>query len=117
MVNPFYKTLLIISACLVMSACANNKKLTLQESGHQYCTTNKIMVTENGVLKEIKVTECNDDAVKKLMPPKMGLGKECREHWYKIRLNGRMVDKRGFACLFKGDSYETSKWYIVKSPF
>ena len=117
MVNPYYKTLLIISACLVMSACANNKKLTLQESGHQYCTTNKIMVTENGVLKEIKVTECNDDVVKKLMPPKMGLGQNCHEHWYTIRLNGQMVDKKGYACQFKGKDYEHTKWYIVKSPF
>ena len=117
MVNPFCKTLLIISTCVLMSACANNTKLTLQESGHQYCTTDKIMVEEDGVLKEIKVTKCNDDVVKKLLPPKMDLGKNCQEHWYKINLGGRMVDKKGYACLFKGDSYETSKWYIVKSPY
>ena len=117
MVNPFYKTLLIIGTCVLMSACANNKKLTLEESGHQYCTTNKKMITEDGVLKEIKITECSDDNVKKLMPPKMGLGKQCREYWYKIRLSGQMVNKKGYACLFAGDNYETSKWYIVKSPF
>jgi|TARA_B100001559_G_scaffold299834_1_gene285425 hypothetical protein len=117
MVHPFYKTLLIISTCVLISACASKPRLTMQEAGHQYCTTNKTMVEQDGVIKEIKVTECNDDNVKKLMPPKMGLGKNCREHWYNIRLNGRMVKQKGYACQFKGDSYETTKWYIVKSPY
>ena len=117
MVNPFYKTLLIISACLVMSACANNKKLTLQEAGHQYCTTEKVMVEKNGKLEAIQITNCNDDEVKKLLPPKMGLGKNCREFWYDTVLDGRYKKRRGFACQFKGDTYETTKWYIVKSPY
>ena len=117
MVKPFYKTLLIIGACVLVSACAGKQKLTLQEAGHQYCTTTKTMVEQDGVLKEIKVTECNDDNVKKLMPPKMGLGSQCQEHWYYINLGGRQVKRKGYACLSKGDSYETSRWYIVKSPY
>jgi|TARA_B100001013_G_scaffold307636_1_gene211247 hypothetical protein len=114
---PIVRTILVISVLLLVSACGSTKKLTLQEAGHQYCTTQKIMVTENGVLEEVKITECNDDYVKNLLPPKMGLGEQCREYWYTIILNNRPVKKRGFACQMRGDSYETTKWYIVKSPY
>ena len=47
----------------------------------------------------------------------MGLGTNCREHWYSVNINGKMVERKGYACLFKGKDYESSRWYIVDSPY
>ena len=114
---PVVKTTLVISVLLLVSACGSTKKLTLQDAGHQYCTTEKVMVEQDGKIEAIQVTKCNDDEVKKLLPPKMGLGKNCREFWYDTVLDGAYKKRRGFACQFKGDTYETTKWYIVQSPY
>ena len=117
MANTLMRPILVISVLLLVNACGTTPKKTLEEAGHQYCTTQKVMVTTNGILEEVKVTECNDDNVKKLMPPKMGVGKNCREFWYTIYLDNQEARRRGYACLFKGKDYEHSKWYIVKYPF
>ncbi len=107
-----------LTLVLICTGCASTEtKLTLEESGHQYCDTNKTIVDNNGVVNSTQTTECSDNPVKKLLPPKMGMAKECREHWYSVNINGRMVERKGYACLFQGKDYETSKWYIVTSPF
>ena len=108
----------IIALMMVATGCsATGNKLTLEENGHQYCDTNKTIIEKNGVVDSTQITECSDDPVKKLLPPKMGIAKECREHWYSVNINGRMVERKGYACLMQGKDYETSKWYIVTSPF
>ena len=110
--------LYIIALMMVATGCsATGNKLTLEENGHQYCDTNKTIIEKNGVVDSTQITECSDDHVKKLLPPKMGIAKECREHWYSVNINGRMVERKGYACLMQGKDYETSKWYIVTSPF
>ena len=108
-------TLALMVVCTGCSATGN--KLTLEESGHQYCDTNKTIIEKNGEVNSTQTTECSDDPVKKLLPPKMGIAKECREHWYSVNINGKKVQRKGYACLMQGKDYETSKWYIVTSPF
>ena len=53
---PFVKTTLVISVLLLVSACGSTKKLTLQDAGHQYCTTEKVMVEQDGKIEAIQVT-------------------------------------------------------------
>jgi len=115
--SPFYKLLLISTVCILVSACSSTKKLTLEEAGHQYCENDKVIVEKNGKLESVQVTKCTDNAVKKLLPPKMGVGKQCRSFIYTSRLNDRNVERIGYACLMKGKDYETSRWYIVQSPY
>ena len=112
------KLLYTIGLMMVMTACsATGNKLTLEESGHQYCDTDKTIIEKNGSTDSTQITKCSDDPVKKLLPPKMGMGTQCQEHWYTILINGKQVERKGYACLFKGKDYESSKWYIVTSPY
>jgi hypothetical protein len=115
--NPFCKLILISSMCILVNACSSTKHLTLEEAGHQYCETEKVMVEKNGKLEAVQVTKCTDNPVKKLLPPKMGVGKECRSFLYNSKLGDRRVERVGYACLMKGKDYETSRWYIVQSPY
>ena len=109
--------LYIIGLMILCTACSATNKLSLEESGHQYCETDKTIIDKNGSTDSTQITKCSDDPVKKLLPPKMGMGTQCQEHWYTILINGKQVQRKGYACLFKGKDYESSKWYIVTSPF
>ena len=113
------KSLLYIVALMVVcTGCSDTgNKLTLEENGHQYCDTEKTIIDNNGTTNSKQITKCSDDPVKKLLPPKMGMGKQCREHWYSVLIGGKRVERKGYACLMQGKDYETSKWYIVTSPF
>ena len=63
--------LYIIALMMVATGCsATGNKLTLEENGHQYCDTNKTNIEKNGVVDSTQITECSDDPVKKLLPPK-----------------------------------------------
>ena len=33
---------------------------------------------------------------------KMGVADHCKEYYYDVVLNGKIVERRGFACLMKG---------------
>jgi len=108
-------TLALLVVCTGCSA--TGQKLSMEESGQQYCETDKTIIDTNGSQDVTQITKCSDNIVKKLLPPKMGLGKNCREHEYEIFLNRSRVTRKGYACLFKGKDYESSKWYIVTSPY
>jgi len=115
--SPFCKLLLISSVCILVNACSSTKHLTLEEAGHSYCENEKVIVEQNGVIDSAQITKCTDNPVKKLLPPKMGVGKDCRSFSFISQLGGRNVERIGYACLMKGKDYETSRWYIVQSPY
>ena len=46
----------------------------------------------------------------------MGVADHCKEYYYDVVLNGKIVERRGFACLMKGKDYESSRWYIIADP-
>jgi len=47
----------------------------------------------------------------------MGVADHCKEYYYDVVLNGKIVERRGFACLMKGKDYESSRWYIIADPY
>ncbi len=113
------RTLILLGLILGVSACSSTPPLgNTQAQLMQYCETNQIIKKSNDktVSSETTLT-CSDSPVKKLIPPKMGLGSNCREHWYSVNINGNQVERKGYACLFKGKDYESSRWYIVDSPY
>ena len=110
------RILLLLGLILGVSACSTTPPLGKTQM--QYCETDQIIKKSNDktVSSETTLT-CSDSPVKKLIPPKMGLGSNFREHWYSVNINGKMVERKGNACLFKGKDYESSRWYIVDSPY
>ena len=113
------RTLILLGLILGVSACSSTPPLgNTQAQLMQYCETDQIIKKSNDktVSSETTLT-CSDSPVKKLIPPKMGLGSNCREHWYSVNINGNQVERNGYACLFKGKDYESSRWYIVDSPY
>ena len=110
------RSILLLGLILGVSACSTTPPLG--QTQMQYCETDQIIKKSNDktVSSETTLT-CSDSPVKKLIPPKMGLGTNCKEHWYSVNINGNMVERKGYACLFKGKDYESSRWYIVDSPY
>ena len=113
------RTLILLGLILGVSACSSTPPLgNTQSQLMQYCETDQIIKKSNDKTVSSKTTlTCSDSPVKKLIPPKMGLGSNCREHWYSVNINGNQVERKGYACLFKGKDYESSRWYIVDSPY
>lgn len=111
------KYLLLLLSVVLISACSSTGQ-NLKSELPQYCQTDETIHLKDGNTVSSNTTvKCSDDPVKKMLPPKMGLAEMCKEHWYEVNINGRMVERKGYACLVKGNSYETSRWYIVNSPY
>ena len=101
-----------------MSACSSTGQVATKSHIPQYCQTDEtIQIKDGKTVSSNTIVQCSDNVVKKMLPPKMGLAESCREHWYEVNINGQMVERKGYACLVKGNSYETSRWYIVDSPY
>jgi hypothetical protein len=111
------KYVLLLSVIL-MSACSSTGQVATKSHIPQYCQTDEtIQIKDGKTVSSNTIVQCSDNVVKKMLPPKMGLAESCREHWYEVNINGQMVERKGYACLVKGNSYETSRWYIVNSPY
>lgn len=111
------KYVLLLSVIL-MSACSSTGQVATKSHIPQYCQTDEtIQIKDGKTVSSNTIVQCSDNVVKKMLPPKMGLAESCREHWYEVNINGQMVERKGYACLVKGNSYETSRWYIVDSPY
>ena len=46
----------------------------------------------------------------------MGVADHCKEYYYDVVLNGKIVERRGFACLMKGKDYESSVGILLLIP-
>ena len=111
------KYVLLLSVIL-MSACSSTGQVATKSHIPQYCQTDEtIQIKDGETVSSNTIVQCSDNVVKKMLPPKMGLAESCKEHWYEVNINGQMVERKGYACLVKGNSYETSRWYIVDSPY
>jgi surface antigen len=55
--------------------------------------------------------ECTDDNIKRMKQTRMGISAKCKEYKYEMKFDGKMQERRGYACQkFNGD------WEIVPHP-
>ena len=98
------KIVLLVLAVLTVSGCASNKQPTALQP--QYCYTNQSIEVENGSNVSSKTrVECTDDRTKQLFQARSGISSDCMEFFYVMPLNGKLVQRRGYACQkFSGTS-------------
>lgn len=94
---------LAISLALI-AGCASTQKTAGMEP--QYCYTNQEIEVENGQkVSSLTRIECTDDRTKQLFQARSGIARDCQEFFYQMPLNGRIVERRAYACQkFNGTS-------------
>ena len=104
----------IIAGAVMLSACSShNDKPVMAQFQPQYCHTDSQYTLQNGNKANSRVdVKCTDNPKNKHFLAYSGMAQTCREHWYEIVLNGKVVPQRGYVCQKLDGS-----WEIVGHPY
>ena len=111
-------SVIIAGAVMALNACSShNNKPVMAQFKPQYCYQTTTINTDNNgtgnsTVSSKGVTECTENRNNKHFLAYSGMAKDCREHWYEIILDGKIVPQRGFVCQKLDGS-----WEIVGHPY
>lgn len=102
----------VIIAMFIVIALLSGCSSAPKQTARQYCyTSQEIRKNGNDTVSSDTLVKCNDDPIEQMTIKKMGIAQNCGEYKYFIPLNGRMQERRGYACQkFDG------AWEVVPHP-
>ncbi|NDG30272.1 hypothetical protein EB118_09405 [bacterium] len=88
---------------LVLAGCASSPK----QVSAPYCYTNQDIRVQNGerVNSETRL-QCSDNPVDRMAIRNYGISPDCGEYKYLMTIQGRTVERRGYACQKLDGTYE-----------
>jgi len=89
---------------VVLAGCTSNPKQTAHAP---FCYTNKDIRVTNGdrVSSETRL-QCSDNPVERMAIRNYGISPHCGEYKYFMTINGKVVERRGYACQKIDGTYE-----------
>jgi len=107
------KGTLLVTAVLAMSACSSTPETpVMAQFQPQYCHTKSQYTLQDGTKANSRIdVSCTDNPEDKHFLSYSDIAKNCREHWYDIRINNRLEKQRGYIC----QKFDGS-WEIVNHP-
>jgi uncharacterized protein YceK len=98
-----------IAVPVVLTGCSSAPVKTTQR---QYChTSQEIKTRDRETVSSETTVKCNDDPIEQMVVRKMGIAANCGEYKYVMNLNGRPVERIGYAC----QKYNGT-WEVVPHP-
>jgi hypothetical protein len=94
---------LLSLALLALAGCSSAPK----QVAAPYCYTNQDIKVQNGerVSSETRL-QCSDNPVDRMAIRNYGISPHCGEYKYYMTLQGRVVERRGYACQKMDGTYE-----------
>lgn len=94
----------ILILAIIMAGCSSAPKQSAQAP---YCYTNQDIRVQNGerVSSETRL-QCSDNPVDRIAIRNYGISPNCGEYKYLMTLNGKTVERRGYACQKIDGTYE-----------
>lgn len=87
--------LALIAVAVFLVGCSS----TPPKKTAQFCNTSQTVEVQNGRQVDSKtVVKCSDDFLDRHVPARAGIDRNCHETINQYVLNGRLVERRGFAC-------------------
>lgn len=98
------KTLILVGISLVLAGCSSAPKQTAQAP---YCYTYQdIQLKDNERVSSDTRLRCSDNPVDRIAIRNYGIAPQCGEYKYLMTLQGRVVERRGYACQKLDGTYE-----------
>jgi hypothetical protein len=96
------KSLLLL--VVILAGCSSAPKQTVQAP---YCYTNQDIKVQNGerISSETRL-QCSDNPVERMAIRNYGISPHCGEYKYYMTIQGRVVERRGYACQKMDGTYE-----------
>jgi len=94
----------LLSLVIVLAGCSSSPKQTAQAP---YCYTNQdIRVKDGERVSSNTRLQCSDNPVERMAIRNYGISPHCGEYTYYMTLQGRVVERRGYACQKMDGTYE-----------
>lgn len=86
---------IIVILAVAISGCSSSPKVTTAP----YCYTNQdISVKDGERVSSTTRLQCSDNPVERIAIRNYGIAPECGEYKYNMTIQGRLVERRGYAC-------------------
>lgn len=101
--------LALVAVSVVVGGCSSAPTTTTR----QYChTSQEIRTKDREIVSSNTLVKCNDDPIEQMTIAKIGMSSNCGEYNYWMTLNGKPVERRGYACK-KPDGL----WEVIPANF